>query len=185
MTQGGEPLDEAVTVTAPAERGAAGRPRWGLFVGLAAGIVAVDQLVKAWIGGAGVLVVGQPVQVIGDLLRITVTHNQGALFGLFQGSAQLFAVVSLAVLGVIVWYHARAGRSLLVSIALGLLLGGAIGNLIDRLRLGYVIDFVDAGIGSVRFYTFNVADSAISLAILLLILLALWPNRPPSTQERS
>jgi signal peptidase II len=177
VTQGGEPLDEAVSVTTPGERGAVGRPRWVLFIGLAAGIVVVDQLVKAWIAGAVGFAVGEPVQVIGDVVRITVTHNQGALFGLFQGSAQAFAVVSLAVLGVIVWYQARAGQSLLVSIALGLLLGGAIGNLVDRLRLGYVIDFVDAGIGAVRFYTFNVADSAISCAILLLILLALVPAR--------
>lgn len=62
-----------------------------------------------------------------------------------------------------------------MSIALGLLLGGAIGNLVDRLRLGYVVDFIDIGIGDLRFYTFNLADSAISLAIVLLIGAALFP----------
>jgi len=62
-----------------------------------------------------------------------------------------------------------------MSIALGLLLGGAIGNLVDRLRIGYVVDFIDIGIGSWRFYTFNLADSAISLAIVLLIGAALFP----------
>jgi signal peptidase II len=81
------------------------------------------------------------------------------------------------VVGLIVWYEARAGASLLVSIALGLLLGGALGNLTDRLRLGYVIDFVDAGLGAVRWFTFNVSDVSIDGAILLLILLALVPEK--------
>ena len=67
-------------------------------------------------------------------------------------------------------------RSLYLSIALGLLLGGALGNLIDRLRLGYVVDFVDVGIGDLRFYTFNVADAAISTAIVLLLAVAIVPS---------
>jgi lipoprotein signal peptidase len=82
----------------------------------------------------------------------------------------------MLVIGLIVAYHARSGRSRYMSVALGLLLGGAVGNLIDRLRLGYVVDFVDAGIGSVRWYTFNVADAAISFAILFLIAAAIWPS---------
>ena len=76
----------------------------------------------------------------------------------------------------IVVYHARTGASLVMSVALGLLLGGAIGNVADRLRYGYVVDFVDAGIGSVRWYTFNVADSAISIALVLLVLVAIRPS---------
>ncbi len=79
-------------------------------------------------------------------------------------------------MALIIWYHGSSGRNTLLSVALGLLLGGALGNLIDRLRLGYVVDFVDIGIGDLRFYTFNVADSAISGAILLLILLAVLPD---------
>ena len=68
-------------------------------------------------------------------------------------------------IGLIVVYEWREGtRSWLLTLALGLLLGGAIGNFIDRLRFGYVIDFVDMGIGDSRFYTFNVADAAISIA---------------------
>ena len=101
-------------MAADGERGrsrALDRPRWGLFLGLAASIVVADQLVKAWIVGPGAFVVGRPVSIVGDLVRITLTHNQGALFGLFQGSAPIFALVSLAVLGIILWYHARAGQS--------------------------------------------------------------------------
>jgi signal peptidase II len=178
VSEGGEAAGKAVT--APAGDGQAGsidRPRWGLFAGLGGAVLVVDQLVKAWIVGAGTFQVGRPVEIAGDFVRITLSHNQGALFGMFQGSALLFALVSLAVLGIIVWYEARAGQDLVVSLALGLLIGGAIGNLIDRLRLGYVVDFVDAGIGGWRWYTFNVADAAISTAILLLIILAVWPQR--------
>jgi signal peptidase II len=67
-----------------------------------------------------------------------------------------------------------------LSVALGLLLGGALGNMADRFRIGYVVDFVDVGIGGLRFYTFNVADSAISLSILLLLVSAFVADRPRS-----
>ena len=154
---------------------AGGRPRWAVFLVLAALVLAIDQLAKAWVASS--FQVGVPVPVIGEAVRITVSHNQGALFGLFQGSAVAFGLVSLVVVCLIVWYEARAGGSALVSIALGLLLGGAIGNLADRLRLGYVIDFVDAGLGAVRWFTFNLADVSIDGAILLLVLLALVPER--------
>jgi lipoprotein signal peptidase len=73
-------------------------------------------------------------------------------------------------------FHARATPSLATSIALGFLLGGAVGNLIDRLRYGYVVDFVDMGIGDWRFFTYNIADAAITVAIISLIVLAIFPG---------
>jgi signal peptidase II len=118
---------------------------------------------------------GEVVQVVGDYIRLIFSQNSGALFGLFRDNALVFGFVSLAVVALIIGYHARAGRSLYLSLALGLLLGGAVGNLADRLRLGYVVDFVDIGLGSLRFFTFNIGDSAISLAILMLIAAALFP----------
>lgn len=146
-----------------------------IFGGLAAAVVVVDQLTKAWL--VSLLEPGERLAVVGDLLRITHSQNSGALFGLFKDQALLFGLVSIGVVGLIVWYHGSSGRNALLSLALGLLLGGAIGNMIDRFRVGYVVDWVDIGIGDLRFYTFNVADSAITGAILLLLLLALLPNR--------
>jgi signal peptidase II len=95
---------------------------------------------------------------------------------MFRENAALFGLLSLGVVGLIVAYHARVGRSLYLSLALGFLLGGAVGNLIDRLRLGYVVDFVDMGIGDFRWYTFNVADAAISTAIVMLVGAAVIPS---------
>jgi signal peptidase II len=153
---------------------AARRPLWLPFAGLAAAIVVVDQLTKAWITDA--LRPDGVIRIIGDSLRLIYTENNGALFGMFRGQALPFAVLSLAVMALIVAYHGRSGRSPYMTLALGLLLGGAVGNAIDRLRFGHVVDFVDAGLGGLRFYTFNVADSCISLAIVLLLLLAVRPS---------
>jgi signal peptidase II len=158
-----------------------GRPIWPVFIGIAAVVVIVDQLAKAWIVSS--LAPGESMNVVGDYLRLVYGQNNGALFGLFRESAVIFGVASLVVIALIVGYHARSGRSAYMSVALGLLLGGAIGNLIDRLRLGYVVDFVDAGIGTLRFYTFNVADSAISFAILFLIVAALRPSLVERPQQ--
>ena len=147
--------------------------RWGLFVAIAVAVVIVDQLTKSWL--VANVQPGGAIELAGDWLRLIHGRNDGGLFGLFGGSAAVLAIASLGVIGLIVAYHARSKPNVVLSIALGLLLGGAVGNLLDRIRFGYVIDFVDAGIGTLRFYTFNVADSAISVAILLLILLALFP----------
>ena len=103
-------------------------------------------------------------------------RNSGILFGMLPQSAGAFAIVSLIVVGLIVVYHAKAGRGLLVTIALGLLLGGAIGNLLDRLHYGYVVDFVDMGIGRLRFFTYNLADAAITTSIVLLLVMAVVPT---------
>lgn len=162
------------TTTVPGTTAAAGRPRWFTFLGLAGLIVALDQLTKWWL--TSFLAPGQSVDVVGDLIRLVHARNDGGLFGLLRGQAVPFGLVSLVVVALIVAYHGRSGRNPYLSITLGLLLGGALGNLIDRLRLGYVIDFVDAGLGGLRWYTFNVADAAISFAILLLLAASIWPS---------
>lgn len=162
-----EPLNVEAPAAAPA------RPRWVTFLGLAGLIVATDQVTKAWL--TSFLAPGQAVEVVGDWVRLVHSQNSGGLFGLFHGQALPFGLVSLVVVGLIVLYHGRTTPNRYVSITLGLLLGGALGNLIDRLRLGYVVDFVDAGLGDLRWYTFNVADTAISVSIVLLLVASLWP----------
>ncbi len=116
--------------------------------------------------------INKPVNVVGDWFRIDFIHNSGGLFGILQDSAPIFAVVTVVVVGVLVALEIGSGwRSWLVTLTLGLLLGGAIGNFIDRIQFGYVVDFADIGIGSWRFYIFNIADSAVTVSILLMIVI--------------
>jgi signal peptidase II len=161
-------LTAAATPAAQAARKS--RARWPIFIGLAATVFILDQITKAWL--VSFLAPGERVQVVGDYIRLVHGQNSGALFGLFRDQAVIFAVISVGVVGAIIWFHHSAGRNTLLSVALGLLLGGALGNMADRFRIGYVVDFVDLGIGTFRWYTFNVADAAISLAIVLLLLSA-------------
>jgi len=149
------------------------RAHWFVFFGLALSVFVLDQLSKAWLTSR--LSPGEVMTVLGDWIRLVYGQNSGALFGLFRDNAVLFGIV----------YHRQVGSSLYLSIALGLLLGGALGNVTDRLRLGYVVDFVDIGIGDFRWYTFNVADAAISIAIVMLIGAALIPSLTGSGGRKS
>ena len=88
------------------------RPRWVVFAGLAAAVVVVDQLTKAWL--VSTLEPGERLAVVGELLRITHSQNSGALFGLFKDQALLFGLVSIGVVGLIVWYHGSSGRNALL-----------------------------------------------------------------------
>ena len=165
--------EEVAVAPATAWRGpSAGR--WALFAGIAIVVVVLDQLAKGWI--VANLDPGEGMVVLGEWLRLVHGQNSGILFGMLPQSAPIFAVVSLGVTALIVVYHAKAGHGIVTTIALGLLLGGAIGNLVDRLRYGYVVDFVDMGIGSWRFYTYNLADACITTAIVLLIVMAVFPR---------
>jgi signal peptidase II len=99
--------------------------------------------------------------IIGDLLRLTLTENTGAAFGLFPGARAPFIVISIiAALGLAYANHTmRHGSSWRVLLAL--ILGGNLGNLVDRIRLGHVTDFIDMGVGTTRWPVFNVADIAV------------------------
>jgi signal peptidase II len=145
-------------------------PHWLLFVGLALAVVVADQLTKAWVVGA--VAMGDALRLVGDYLRLIITYNTGGLFGLFQQQSAVFAIFSLAVMALIVVVHGRTARSRYITLTLGLLLGGAIGNFIDRIQLGHVVDWVDIGVGDWRFYTFNVADMAVTASVLLLLFLS-------------
>ena len=159
-----------------------------LFAVLAAAIVVSDQLLKQWIVAnyepCGLTEPCRPTQIVGDWLRIDFIHNAGGLFRLFQGTAPVFALVTIVVVGIIVAMEFRWGwRSPLMTLALGLLLGGAIGNFIDRIRLGYVVDFADIGIGTLRWYIFNIADAAVTCFFLLLIVMWIFAPGALSTHD--
>jgi signal peptidase II len=163
------------------------RRRWVLFLGLAGLIVLLDQISKTWIDSSFELAsrsiaagqAGGPTELIGEFVRIAKTYNDGAIFGFLDASATIMAVLTIFVVAGITWYEWRHGARVgpLVTVGLGLLLGGAIGNLIDRVRFGHVIDFVDMGIGDTRWYAWNISDAAVFIGILALFAAALLGDR--------
>jgi signal peptidase II len=146
-----------------------------LFLGVAALVVVVDQVTKRL---AVERLRGKPsVPVVDDILRLTYVENRGAAFGLLQDQTAFFVLVGIVVIGVIAASYRYLPRSgFRLHLALGLQLGGAIGNLLDRVRQGYVVDFVDFGYRSNWWPVFNVADSAIVVGVALLALNAFLPS---------
>ena len=155
----------AQTVSRPRAAGA-----W--LGGISLAVLAADQLAKALV--AARFQPGDSVPLL-PLLRLTYVQNTGAAFGLFKGGQLVFILVSLGVIGWILRETVRAGgqagRAWLA--AAGLVLGGAAGNLLDRVRLGHVIDFIDLRVWPV----FNVGDAAITVGVALLILQSLRAGR--------
>jgi signal peptidase II len=140
-----------------------------LFLGLAGLVVVVDQTTKRL--AIDRLEGRESVHVVDDVLRLTYVVNRGAAFGLLQDQTAFFVIVGVVVIGVIAASYRYLPRSgVRLHLALGLQLGGAVGNLIDRVRQGYVVDFVDFGYRSNWWPVFNVADSAIVVGVALLAL---------------
>src|SRR5712692_5993814 len=149
------------------------RPRRLALVGIVALTVFVlDRVTKAWVSENIPLGTARP--IVGEYVRIVHAQNTGAAFGLLPERTTLLSVLSVvAVLAIVYYYRQIASTSALVSATLGMQLGGAFGNLLDRVTQGYVVDFVDVGVGDVRFWAFNVADSSIVVGIVV-VTIALW-----------
>jgi signal peptidase II len=140
---------------------------------LAAGVFVLDRLAKKWVLDA--LALTHQRDVLGDFLRFTYVRNRGVAFGLFADHGLSLGWLSLVALAAVLYLAIRTpSRAWPRAAALGLILGGALGNLYDRLRWGSVVDFIDVGIGDHRFWTFNVADSAITLGVLVWAANLLW-----------
>ena len=136
----------------------------------AAAVMAADQLTKKL--ALGWLDLHRPVEVLGDLLRFTLVWNRGAAFSLPWGGPLFLTVITAAAavfMLVLIWR--LAGRSRLFTAGMGLILGGALGNLLDRFMYGSVVDFIDVGIGGSRWPTFNLADIAITVGGVILVIL--------------
>ena len=156
------------------------RVRW---LALSAGVLGLDQATKALVQAR--LSLHDSRTVIPDLFSLTHVTNRGALFGLLHDlpdpwRAVLFTVVPFAAILLILYFQGRtASGDRLAHGGLALILGGAAGNFLDRLRLGYVVDFLDVYVGTHHWPAFNVADSAICIGVGLLVLDLLRPHRRP------
>jgi signal peptidase II len=151
-------------------------------------VVLVDQLSKhlvtAWLGE------GQSWDIapwLASVFRITHVTNTGVAFGLFRGWGGFFIVVTVVVIVVIIVYyrHLPDGQWPMRA-ALGLQLGGAVGNLVDRLRQGFVVDFIDLNFWPLHEWpVFNVADSSIVAGVALLAVLMIWEERREHKRQQA
>jgi len=151
-----------------------------LFVALAGALLALDRITKAW--ASQTLALGDPQPLVGNAIRLTRVHNTGGAFGILASSPALFIAVSLVIAALAVGaFVFLRGRRPLLRLALVFVFVGAVGNVIDRLTLGYVVDFFEI----VGFPVFNVADSCVTVGAVLLVLYALVGGGRPSTSRES
>ena len=152
---------------------------------IAVAIVALDQLTKAIVRAR--LPLHESVSVIPGFFDLTHVRNTGAAFGMldnthFAYKPALMVVVALVALGAVASYALTLPATQRIArYGLALILGGAVGNLIDRAVMGYVVDFVDVYWRGVHFWAFNVADSAITVGVALMLLDVLGVGRVPET----
>jgi signal peptidase II len=156
--------------------------KWRLALATAIVVVALDQLTKAAV--ASRMQLHQSIPLIDGFAALTYIRNTGAAFGLLAGRAEMmrvpfFLVISAAAVLLLIWFlrGIPAYRRVIVA-ACGAVAGGAIGNMIDRVALGEVIDFVDLSLGGYHWPAFNVADSAITVGVLVLCLDSLRQPSP-------
>lgn len=150
--------------------------RAGLFLIIAALVVAIDQASKLWV--RSLLDLYEVVPLVGPL-SLTHVRNTGSAFGLFANQAFLLTLVAIVgLVTVLLFYRYLSRSSILGSLALGLVFGGAVGNLIDRVRFGYVTDFIDVRLWrDFHWPAFNVADSAITVGTIALAVFVFWALR--------
>jgi len=134
-------------------------------------VLVLDQITKKIVSGS--MEVGDQISVIGEFFKIHLYKNNGAAFSMLPNQRLFFIVITSVVVTGIIWYIRRnrsSGRTLLLLAALGLILGGAIGNLLDRALYGEVVDFFKLTFGSYIFPIFNIADIGITIGVVLILL---------------
>ena len=131
---------------------------------VAGAVLLIDQLSKCLVHLK--LVPGESIPIIKNVFHISLIHNTGCAFGLFRHQATILMALSiLTIVMILVFYRQLVGSGRILRVAVSLLIGGASGNLIDRLRFGYVVDFLDFQIWPV----FNLADSAVTIGVALIL----------------
>lgn len=161
------------------------------MVGAVAAVLLLDQITKLWISSN--LALNETRPVIEGFARLRFVENTGAAFGFFQGWTGALSIVGIAITLAVIFSASKVGSDggNLGMLALGLVTGGAIGNLLDRFRLGYVVDFVEVYGPRINInntiYTwpvFNVADSAITVGVLLLLLTLFLKREREAPKEK-
>jgi signal peptidase II len=164
-----------------------GRRMMVFFIGIILAVITIDQVTKVWILHNFAL--HESKVMIPDFFNLTYITNNGAAFSMLAGQPalwrQIFFIGAAGTALVFIWMAQRSfGRtSALYTVALALIAGGAVGNLIDRIRFGFVIDFLDFFMGVHHFPAFNIADSAITVGVTLFIINNLLLERHQAKHE--
>lgn len=148
--------------------------------------VIVLDIVTKWLAVRDLTPEHFPHRIVGNVVRFTLAYNPGAAFSMSLGAYSRYAFGAFAVVALyILWrlYRSSQPGDVARVLALGLAWGGAAGNLLDRFRKAGVVDFIDIGVGDVRFWTFNVADSAVTIGALLLAWV-LWHEERSGTPAK-
>jgi len=142
-------------------------------------VVVFDQFTKLWVRET--LIYGaEPQVIVPGFINLVYVRNPGAAWGMFGGQQAFLILLSIVVLILLAIFRRRfLNPTLDHRITFGLMIGGILGNLIDRIKVGWVTDFIDCHIGTHHFPSFNIADSAICIAVGLYLLSALWHKSHP------
>jgi signal peptidase II len=144
----------------------------GFIFGIA---LLLDQLTKIAIRQT--MVLHQSIPVLGEFVKITYVKNSGIAFGLRVPNNTIFTILSiLASIGIAIYLFTHLKEGMAIKASLALILGGAVGNLIDRLLFGEVVDFIDVGIKTLRWPVFNVADSVVVIGMFILLFTVIRTN---------
>ena len=150
--------------------------KWVLLIIALCLTALIDQLSKSWVTSNLALFESlQPIPALAPLFQLTRSSNTGAAFGILPMAGDVFIVVALIIITGMLWYFREIpSNARLVPLAIGLVIGGAIGNVIDRLQHGHVIDFIHYQIPDLISNVSNIADHAIVLGVILVIVESLW-----------
>lgn len=155
-----------------------------LSVVIALAVVILDQVSKLLV--VNYLKPIDSITLIKNVLKLTYLENTGAAFGTFTDNRVVFMTLSvliIAVLAFVVWrFH---GQNKLFDICMGLILGGGVGNMIDRIRLGYVVDFIDFCAFDFWKYVFNIADSAVVIGCMIAIVYVIFDKKSLSSDKKT
>jgi len=152
-------------------------------------IIIVDQLSKVW--ALGYLADNHMRQILGSFFQIKIVYNQGGALGTNFGSSIFYLISSILILLIVIYFILNNKNNLWLTIPMAGIAGGAVGNIIDRIRLGHVIDFLDFDFFNFNFFgrpidrwwTFNIADAAITVSVIFLIIYVMFFSHKKPPQE--
>lgn len=154
--------------------------RWILYM-MTASVIVVDQITKYWV--ANYMELGERLVVIPDFFTLTSHRNTGAAFSILEGKLDFLLLVTIFALGFFIYLieqYRKTDKWLVISLAF--MLGGAIGNFVDRLFVGEVVDFFALQFGSYHFAIFNVADIALSLGMVAFAIFLIFADKKPDNE---